>query len=37
MEREEREHHDVENRRRAQYEAEHGHPEGPVRNPARQP
>jgi hypothetical protein len=37
MKREEREHHDVENRRRAQYEAEHGHLEGPVRNPARQP
>jgi hypothetical protein len=37
MEREERERHDVENRRRAQYEAEHDHPKGPVRNPARQP
>jgi hypothetical protein len=37
MECEEREHHDIENRRRAQYEAEHGHPEGPVCNPDRQP
>jgi hypothetical protein len=33
----ERERHDVENRRRAQYEKDYGHPEGPVRNPARQP
>jgi hypothetical protein len=37
MEREKHEHHDVENRRRAQYKAEHGHPEGPVRNPDQQP
>jgi hypothetical protein len=37
MEREERECHDVENRRHAQYEAEHGHPEGSVCNPDRQP
>jgi hypothetical protein len=37
MEREERERHDVENRRRAQYEKDYDHPEGPVRNPARQP
>jgi hypothetical protein len=37
MEREERERHDVENRQRAQYVADHGHPEGPVRNPDGQP
>jgi hypothetical protein len=37
MEREERECHEVENWRRAQYEKDYGHPEGPVRNPARQP
>jgi hypothetical protein len=36
MEREERERHDVEKQRRAQYEAEHGHPEGSARNPDRQ-
>jgi hypothetical protein len=35
MEREERERHDVKYRRRAQYEADYGHPEGPVRNPDR--
>jgi hypothetical protein len=33
----ERERHDIENRRRAQYEKDYDHPEGPVRNPARQP
>jgi hypothetical protein len=33
MVREERECHDVENQRRAQYEADYGHPEGPARNP----
>jgi hypothetical protein len=37
MEREERERHDVENRRRAQYEADYGHPEGSVLNPDCQP
>jgi hypothetical protein len=37
MEREERDRHDVENRRRAKYEADYGHPEGPVPNPDRQP
>jgi hypothetical protein len=37
MEHEECERHDIEDRRRAQYEAEHGHPEGSVRNPERQP
>jgi hypothetical protein len=37
MEREEREHHVVENRRRAQYEIDYGHPEGPAHNPDRQP
>jgi hypothetical protein len=37
MEREERECHDVENRWRAQYEAEHGHPECLVCDPDRQP
>jgi hypothetical protein len=36
MEREERDRHDVVNRQRAQYEAEHGHPEGLVRNLDRQ-
>jgi hypothetical protein len=33
----ERERHDVENRWRAQYEKDYGHPEGPVPNPDRQP
>jgi hypothetical protein len=33
MEREERGRQDAENRRCAQYKAEHGHPEGPVCNP----
>jgi hypothetical protein len=37
MEREERDRHDVENRRCARYEAEYGHSEGPVPNPDRQP
>jgi hypothetical protein len=37
MGRGERERHDIENRRRAQYEKDYGHPEGPFRNPARQP
>jgi hypothetical protein len=37
MECEERERHDVENRRRAQYQKDYGHPEGPVCNPTRQP
>jgi hypothetical protein len=37
MEREERDRHDVENRRRAQYEADYGHPEGLVPNPDGQP
>jgi hypothetical protein len=37
MEREERERHDAENRRRAQYEKDYGHPEGPVRNRAQHP
>jgi hypothetical protein len=37
MEHEERERHDVENQWRAQYEADYGHPEGPVPNPDRQP
>jgi hypothetical protein len=37
MEREERERHNVENRQRAQYEADYGHLEGPVRNLDRQP
>jgi hypothetical protein len=37
MEREEGERHDVENQRHAQYEADYGHPEGPVLNPDRQP
>jgi hypothetical protein len=33
MECKERERHDVENRRRAQYEKDYGHPQGPVPNP----
>jgi hypothetical protein len=37
MEREERECHGVENQRRAQYEADYGHPEGPLPKPDRQP
>jgi hypothetical protein len=37
MECEERDRHDVENRRRAQYEADYGHPEGPIPNQDRQP
>jgi hypothetical protein len=37
MERKERDRHDVENRRRAQYEADYGHPEGSVPIPDRQP
>jgi hypothetical protein len=37
MEREERDRHDVENRRRAQYEADYGHLEGLVPNPDWQP
>jgi hypothetical protein len=37
MEREEREHHDIENRRRDQYEKDYGHSEGPLPNPNRQP
>jgi hypothetical protein len=37
MEREERERHDVENRRRDQYEKDYGHPEGLVPNPDRRP
>jgi hypothetical protein len=37
MEREERERHDVKNRRHAQYEVAYGHPKGPVLNPDRQP
>jgi hypothetical protein len=37
MEREDRDRHDVENRRRAQYKADCGHPEGPTPNPNRQP
>jgi hypothetical protein len=37
MEREERDRHDVEYQRRAQYEADYGHPEGPVPNPDHQP
>jgi hypothetical protein len=37
MEREERERHDVENRRQAQYEADYSHPEGPVPNPDHHP
>jgi hypothetical protein len=37
MEREERDRHDVVNRRHAQYEADYGHPEGPVPNSDQQP
>jgi hypothetical protein len=37
MEREERERHDIENRRRAQYEKDYGHPKGPVPNPDWRP
>jgi hypothetical protein len=37
MEREEHKRHNFKNWQRAQYEAEHGHPEGLVRNPDRQP
>jgi hypothetical protein len=37
MECEEYNRHDVENRRRAQYEADYDHPEGPVPNKDRQP
>jgi hypothetical protein len=37
MEREERDRHDIENRRRAQYEADYGHPEGEAPNPDRLP
>jgi hypothetical protein len=37
MEREERDRHDVQNRRRAQYEADYGHLEGLVPNPDWQP
>jgi hypothetical protein len=37
MEREERDCHDVENRRHAQYEVDYGHPEGPVPNSDREP
>jgi hypothetical protein len=37
MEREERDRHDVENRRRALYEADYGHPENLVPNPDHQP
>jgi hypothetical protein len=37
MEHEERDRHDIENRRRAQYEADYDHPKGPVPNPDRQP
>jgi hypothetical protein len=37
MDRKDSEHHDVENRWRAQYEANYGHPEGPVPNPDHQP
>jgi hypothetical protein len=37
MEREEHDRHDVENRQRAQYEADYEHPEGPMPNPDRQP
>jgi hypothetical protein len=35
MKREERDCHDVDNRRRAQYEADYGHLEGSVPNPDR--
>jgi hypothetical protein len=37
MEREERDRHDVENRRRTQYEANYGHSEEGARNQDRQP
>jgi hypothetical protein len=37
MECKERERHDVENRRRAQYEKDYGHPQGPVPNLDRRP
>jgi hypothetical protein len=37
MEREERDHHDVDNRWCAQYEVDYGHPEGPVPNLDRRP
>jgi hypothetical protein len=37
MEREERERHNVKNRRRAKYEADYDHPEGPMPNSDRQP
>jgi hypothetical protein len=37
MEREDRNRHDVENRRCAQYEVDYGHPEGPIPNLDRQP
>jgi hypothetical protein len=37
MEREERDRHDIENRRRAQYEASYDHPEEDVQNQDRQP
>jgi hypothetical protein len=37
MEREDRDRHDVDNMRRAQYEADYGHPKGPVPNQDHQP
>jgi hypothetical protein len=37
MECEDRDRHDVKNRRRAQYEADYGHPEVPIPNQDRQP
>jgi hypothetical protein len=37
MERKERDRHDVENRRRSQYEADYDHPKGLVPNPDHQP
>jgi hypothetical protein len=37
MEHEERDHHDVENMRCAQYEEDYGHPKGLIPNPDRQP
>jgi hypothetical protein len=37
MEQEERDRHDVENRRRARYEVDYDHPEEGARNPDRQP
>jgi hypothetical protein len=37
MKREERDRHDVENRFRAQYKADFGHPEESARNPDHQP